>query len=290
MRKNLAFYLRNDIIKEITKERDETAVKQYKGAIFCDIDGTLVDESEAIFIPTPKVRASLMQAKENGYLIGVATGRARCYIPDLQIDFDCYVSCNGAVAEVDGVCMISDTIPEEDLQKIQAYMDSHGIGYSVENAEACYYSQTGVEEFLHVLDVFHMDKSVFFPLTSTEGMPVNKLMISFDSMEKYEGLVKEFGEKYLIPMHRNGLSADFGKRTISKASGIHAVIEKLGIPKENTYAFGDYDNDIEMLREVGHGIAMTPHSAKLDPVAEYITKSVKEDGVYLGLKHYGLID
>ncbi len=264
-------------------------MKQYQGAVFCDIDGTLVDESAEIFVPTPKVREALHAVKEQGYLIGVATGRARCYIPDLKIDFDCYVSCNGAVAEVAGKEMFSDTIPEEELKKILAYMEENQIGYSVENPKACYYSKSGEAEVMRVLEIFRMDKSVFFPLESLEGMPVNKLMISFDDMKKYEGLVQMFGDKYLIPMHRNGLSADFGKRTINKASGIHAVIEALNIPRENTYAFGDYDNDVEMLREVGHGIAMTPHSTRLDEVAEFVTKSVSEEGIYLGLKQYGLV-
>ena len=59
---------------------------------------------------------------------------------------------------------------------------------------------------------------------------------------------------------------------------------------ENTYAFGDDNNDEEMLKTVGHGVAMTPHAKVLESVAEFITKSVEEEGVSYGLKHYGLID
>ncbi|MBR5152938.1 MAG: HAD family phosphatase [Clostridia bacterium] len=265
-------------------------MKQYKGAIFCDIDGTLVDESAEIFIPTQQVRDALHKVKEKGYLIGVATGRAECYIPDMKIDFDCYVSCNGAVATVNGKEMFSDTFGGGELKEILGYLEEQRIGYSVENPKACFYNKAGEEEVMRVIEIFHMNKSVFFPLESISGLRVNKLMISFDDPRKYDGLVERFGEKYLIPMHRNGMSADFGKRSINKASGIHAVIEKLNIPRENTYAFGDYDNDVEMLGEVGHGIAMTPHSSKLEGIAEYITGSVSENGICQGLRQYGLIE
>ena len=75
----------------------------------------------------------------------------------------------------------------------------------------------------------------------------------------------------------------------AKKEGIRAVIDCLGIPMDNTYAFGDDENDFEMLQAVGHGIAMTPHARRLEGVAEYITCSVGEDGIFHGLQHYGLL-
>ena len=66
-------------------------MKNYKGAVFFDVDGTLVDERLEIFKPTSKTIESIQKLKENGYLVGIATGRARCYVPDMGIDFDCYV-------------------------------------------------------------------------------------------------------------------------------------------------------------------------------------------------------
>ncbi len=264
-------------------------MKTYQGAVFCDIDGTLVEESEFIFQPTEKVIEALHRVKEKGYLIGVATGRARCYIPDLRIDFDCYVSCNGAAAEVDGEALFSDTIAGAELEELLAFMEEREIGCCLENSRMCHYNKAAERDLKTILEVFRLDKSVFHPLSSVEEAVANKIMVSFDSMEKYQALVQAFGERYRIPLHRNGMSADLGKRSISKATGIQAVLKRLEIPMDYTYAFGDYDNDIQMLETVAHGVAMTPHSEKLKEIAEFVTKSVKEDGVYWGLKHYGLI-
>jgi hydroxymethylpyrimidine pyrophosphatase-like HAD family hydrolase len=67
------------------------------------------------------------------------------------------------------------------------------------------------------------------------------------------------------------------------------VAEKLGVPLENTYAFGDGVNDLCMIEAAGHGIAMGNAVDALKEKAEFITTPILEDGVYNGLKHYNLI-
>ena len=265
-------------------------MKKYCGAVFTDIDGTLIDEAQQIFHPTPKVKEAFAKLKEKGFLIGVATGRARSYIPDLDIDFDCYVSCNGAVAEVNGKEFFNDTIPHDDLKEIMDFMDRENIGYVLENTKECLYDKKSYEAVMMILKIFHIDPKIFSPLNSIEGLDVNQLLVLFDDEEKYRRLADRFSEKFMIPKHRGGMAADLGKKEISKASGIRAVLDALQIDRENTYAFGDQNNDIQMLQEVAHGVAMTPHAESLTWVAEYFTTGVKYDGIYWGLKHYGLVD
>ena len=80
-----------------------------------------------------------------------------------------------------------------------------------------------------------------------------------------------------------------GKHGINKAEGVKAIIDRFGIPIENTYAFGDGENDVEMLGAVGTGIAMEIHSPALDGVAKFVTDSVKNEGIYNALKKLELI-
>ena len=93
-------------------------MKDYKGAVFFDVDGTLVDERLKIYQPTEMTKQAIARLKENGYLVGIATGRSRCYTPKTDIDFDCYVTSNGAVAEVDGKEIHNDFISKEDLLNV----------------------------------------------------------------------------------------------------------------------------------------------------------------------------
>ncbi len=287
--KILAFFLYDGYNGVRMKSVGET-MKKYCGAVFTDIDGTLIDENQKIFYPTPKVKEAFVKLKEKGFLIGVATGRAKCYIPDLGIDFDCYVSCNGAVAEVNGKEFFHYTIPHNDLNEIIAFMDREKMGYILENSNQCLYDKKSHDEVMNILKVFHIDPQIFSPVASTKDVEVNQIMVLYDDEEKHRRLAERFGDQYAIPKHRGGLAADLGKKEINKASGIRAVLEAFQIDRENTYAFGDQNNDIQMLQEVAHGIAMTPHAESLTWIAEYFTTGVKQDGIYWGLKHYGLID
>jgi len=76
---------------------------------------------------------------------------------------------------------------------------------------------------------------------------------------------------------------------INKADGIDALLTYLEIPREHTYAFGDGPNDLEMLQYVQYGTAMGNSETALLRTAKYKTEAIWEDGIYLGLKRYGLI-
>jgi hydroxymethylpyrimidine pyrophosphatase-like HAD family hydrolase len=82
---------------------------------------------------------------------------------------------------------------------------------------------------------------------------------------------------------------EFVPNGFSKASGIKKTCEFLNIPLENTFAFGDSVNDLDMLSYVAHGVAMGNGTDDAKQAAEYVTSSLHEDGIMRGLEYYGLI-
>ena len=54
-------------------------------------------------------------------------------------------------------------------------------------------------------------------------------------------------------------------------------------------AIGDGENDIDMLRFAGIGIAMGNAPSQVKETADYVTDHIDEDGVMRALKHFGLI-
>lgn len=54
-------------------------------------------------------------------------------------------------------------------------------------------------------------------------------------------------------------------------------------------AFGDGNNDIEMLEAVGRGVAMKNASLELKSIADDICDDVANDGIYSYCKAIGLI-
>ena len=65
-----------------------------------------------------------------------------------------------------------------------------------------------------------------------------------------------------------------------KGMGIVAMLEYYGLDKSEALAFGDGNNDIEMLEIVGTGVAMGNASDDLKAVADDICGDVAEDGIY----------
>ena len=61
-----------------------------------------------------------------------------------------------------------------------------------------------------------------------------------------------------------------------------------GYTKEESAAFGDGENDMEMLKYVGKGIAMGNASDFVKSVADYVTSDIDNDGVEKGLNKLGL--
>ncbi|EUJ55190.1 hypothetical protein MCOL2_09531 [Listeria fleischmannii FSL S10-1203] len=98
---------------------------------------------------------------------------------------------------------------------------------------------------------------------------------------------KNFPQYRFLRWH--DVSVDVCPANGSKAKGIRELIKKLGFQMEDTYAFGDGLNDIDMLQEVGCGIAMGNGREEVKQVADYVTDSVDEDGIMKALKHFRLL-
>ena len=73
---------------------------------------------------------------------------------------------------------------------------------------------------------------------------------------------------------------DAGKR-----SGVKFITEYLGLNPKQVAAFGDADNDIDMLEYAGCGIAMENASNGLLAVADVVTLHHDRDGVAYALKN-----
>ncbi|HDA1414008.1 TPA: HAD-IIB family hydrolase, partial [Staphylococcus aureus] len=69
------------------------------------------------------------------------------------------------------------------------------------------------------------------------------------------------------------------KLGINKARGIEQVRQFLNIDRNNIIAFGDEDNDIEMIEYARHGVAMENGLQELKDVANNITFNNNEDGI-----------
>ena len=79
---------------------------------------------------------------------------------------------------------------------------------------------------------------------------------------------------------------ELADREAGKHSGLRFVMERLGLSRKEVAAFGDGDNDAEMLAFAGIGIAMENATPACLRAAAHVTKSNNEDGVAWGMEHF----
>jgi Cof subfamily protein (haloacid dehalogenase superfamily) len=72
---------------------------------------------------------------------------------------------------------------------------------------------------------------------------------------------------------------EFASPEVTKASGLAFVAEHLGVSAERALAFGDGENDIELLQWAGYGVAVANAHERALAVADYVCPPVDEEGV-----------
>ena len=261
----------------------------YKGAVFFDYDGTLADESREIYLPTVTTVNTISKLKEKGYAIFLATGRSKCYIPDTNGLFDGYVAANGSYCELNGEEIFSATMGKETIENlIETFLEME-IEYSFENQKNIFPQNIKSERYIKMLELFNIPTDILCPIEKIDYNSVCKGIALFNQDSELELLQRKYEKKLKFDRHRLYNSADVSIFGVNKGTGVRNVIEKMKIPFENTYAFGDGTNDVDMIKSVSYGIAMGESAPETAEAAKYITDTVINEGVTKAFKHYGLV-
>ena len=263
-----------------------------KSAVFFDIDGTLWNYDK--YIPD-STREGIKKLRENGHLAFICSGRARAFIQDkdlLSLGFDGIVCSCGCHIEIDGKLLYEKVIDEEFAVKTVEMIRSYGFRPILEGPNYIYMDD---DEFDHN-DGFGniLRRDVGDDLVTISGdyygkWRINKLSCATEveadkRIECFERLSKDFA----IIAHNDNV-CELVPAGHNKATGMMKTCELLGINPRNTYAFGDSENDIDMLEAAQVGIAMGNGTDRAKAAADYVTAAFDEDGIYKGLEHFGLI-
>jgi len=79
---------------------------------------------------------------------------------------------------------------------------------------------------------------------------------------------------------------EFSSPEVTKAAGLAFVAEHLGFSREGTVAFGDGENDIELVDWAGYGVAVANAHDLVKERADFVCPSVDEEGVAQVLEAY----
>ncbi|WP_373231728.1 Cof-type HAD-IIB family hydrolase [Cohnella sp.] len=252
--------------------------------VFFDIDGTLINEDKEV---PPNTIEAIHALKSNGIEPVIATGRAPYFIKPLaeKLEIESFVCLNGAYAVYRGEPLYRRVLSKKRLESLVAVAKRHKHSLVFEG-EHSYFSDTIEHPFVHSSVA---SLKVELPGYDPEFWKTNDVFQVFLHCESHEEhLYQELvSELKLIRWHPYAM--DVLPAGGSKAQGIEAMLDLLGILPAESVAFGDGLNDKEMLAFVGLGIAMGNSHKDLLPYADYVTSHVDEGGIRNGLVKAGLI-
>lgn len=269
-----------------------------KKLLLFDVDGTLIDYDGTI----PKsTKESISQARKNGYLAVIVTGRSRSHIeePILEIGFDGIIGGNGAYIELDNKVIKDETISVEDVKRIVDYLNQHHLEYYIEANDGLYGSQNfrvrGVEALkqygMKDPDVMEIYPTMTFPkcLYVENVTKINYILESYQDYLDFKKALPDFKDLTWGGKGEKAIFGDCALKHIDKQAAIKELIDHLKIAQENIYAFGDAEVDIPMFKIAGTSICVGNGREKAKKQASYVTKPVSEDGIAHALKHFKII-
>ncbi|RRR48071.1 HAD family hydrolase [Streptococcus suis] len=276
--------------------------------IFLDVDGTLVDYHNRI--PESAIRA-IRQARENGHLVYVCTGRSRAEMqPELwEIGLDGMIGGNGSYVEHQGQVIMHQLLSEEDSRAIVDWLHERGLEFYLESNNGLFASENFRERARETLRIYSMNKGKTAEEVATQevedvmhGMifdgqlyrnDLNKVSFVLDSYQNHLDSKQAFPQLVANTWGGRGESAlfgDLGVKDIDKAHAISVLLDHLGASQADTIAFGDAKIDISMLDYCAVGVAMGNGGAEILAMADMITDDVEEDGLYNAFEKLGLLD
>lgn len=243
-----------------------------KCAVFLDIDGTLISDSFKISDDNLKAIAA---ARAMGHMVFINTGRSWGNIPDIlheQFDLDGIISGSGAMITMNGENVFKSCMSENLVRRVMDFIFSNRRYWAIFEGYNNVYSIPN-----DVREKRDYEKSVDSSQESEKICSEDEIQVI--AMGKI--VPDEFKELFSedLTVFQFDTYADCVIKGLNKAKGIEKVLELTGIKKENTIAIGDSNNDYDMLKFAGVGVAMANSQQRILDMADYITASAKESGV-----------
>ncbi|MBS4212173.1 MULTISPECIES: Cof-type HAD-IIB family hydrolase [Neobacillus] len=253
--------------------------------IALDLDGTLLKDDKTI---SEKTKEVLRKAREDGHIVMIATGRpyrsSEMYYRELDLDTP--------IVNFNGAFMHHPRNP-----KWGFFHEPLDISVAKDIVEACrsfHFHNIIAEVMDDVYFHYHDQKLIeifnFGNPNITTGDLSNYLKDSptsllihteEDQLKKIRGHLSDAHAEVID--HRSWAAPwhviEIIKSGLNKAVGLKKAADYYGISKQRVIAFGDEDNDLEMLEYAGYGIAMGNGIDQVKNIANDVTLTNEEDGV-----------
>ena len=257
-----------------------------KYLISLDLDGTLLTSDKEI---SEFTKNYLKDLANDGSIIVLNSGRPlRALTPYSNLlGIDNLIICYNGQLIYDPKTkknIFDKPFKKEDIRKILSKCDKDFIKCIMcEDDKNIYLSKPGYFDFLYH---DYENKMKFYTGKIEDLLKDDVYTCIFEYDEKpcessifFDNLTNEFNDLGLRYWY-SGRFCEIYHTDINKETAISEIAKIYNITKENIYAFGDADNDLDIITKVENGVAMINGSEEIKKVAKYITEEDNDhDGI-----------
>ena len=252
--------------------------------VFFDIDGTLIDYKTGCI--STSTRNAIRKLNEQGIRIVAATGRPLSMCKDLEmLGIDTFITANGAYVKYQNEVIYKSVLDNLVVTEIKQFAEQNGQALSffteslsmngIQNSETLQaLQQTLSLKQYPKIDEHIIEKEIYLMCLYGDQHTIERYK------HKFTNLTFQQWHPYIANVLQN---------EVSKSIAAKAVLQYFEYTPNEAVAFGDGENDIDLLQLAGCGIAMGNGNEKLKKIADFVTKNCDEDGIEYALKRLQFI-
>lgn len=242
-----------------------------KRIISFDLDMTLVEHNPKMRIP-PSALAAIEKLRETSIIV-LATGRDLSQsVNHIFVEWvqpDALVHATGARVAVGSHEIFNCPIPAELLVP---------LFHEASKRNASLGTILGVQPyFMEGSRVYRERKALPF----TEDMLHSRDVYTLNLFEEAQ-VTSQFSQMFpALSFYQFGhMGCDVVMQGVSKRSGMQRLLDYYGMCFDDVISFGDSDNDVELVKAAGIGVAMGNGTQSVKDVADYVTSDLGSDGIW----------
>ena len=265
---------------------EEKKIKVRDAVLALDLDGTLTDSKKRI---SERTKESIDKFITAGGTVALASGRPTFGVMPvakiLELDKK-----GGYILSYNGGCFLDcknnkqlfmKELTHEYLPILEKQAKEFGINLMTYNGDKAYALDIDEQYYMIEININHFIRVKADPLTPKITFPIIKCLMTADGdyLAKVEKDMKKYWEGKLNIVRSEPYFLEVTEVGIDKASTITNMVKKLGKSVDNLICCGDGFNDLSMIQAAGIGVAMANAQERVRAAADYITKSIEEDGI-----------
>lgn len=264
--------------------------------IVSDMDGTLLGGDGKI---SPMNRQAIETARAMGVPFVLCTGRiysaAYPYAKDLALTSP-IIGCNGAIIKspATGEVLYTNEMKPEVVQRVVDVFRKYDHYFHFYDEDTVYAEKRGpLFDYIEMMSIKISDGAIKTRLVEDVMMLVNHsvkvLKMGFNMVDEEISpkIVSELKSIQGLTIVQSAPSLmDIMNEGVSKGKALYALADIFNITTEEILAMGDNENDIEMLKTAGIGVAMGNAKDDVKAIADDVAIHHEEDAVAWALEKY----